>query len=424
MFDEGQSESREKRVIVTGNLLAGFSTIRGGQIIHFTAHDGETRQGILMPRRFKLEEFVESAPVSMPPERAAQFFSTAPSAQLKSSDGAVTVQRWGNEYAMLVSKSKAEGGRYYLDPELRDLVGDFVSVGSSMRAMLNKEQLGPAMKVIADKFEQKFETVAYRKEALAAGGSAIGSQKAQGDESFARGVGGGKGLAPKEIESAVREILSHFAVQPSDVTVYPTIKAARAAFGEHIPDDAQAFHNPENGSLHFIAENIHDASEIPGLMVHEYVTHFGLRAMFGDYDRFEYQQILDNIVRGFPIELYRRGRQQFGKGFTAADRRQRNKAAEEVLAYYAQKQAAGQGLGSRIRRVLDRFLGMIRDFGRRMLGLEPKYDELWLRNVISGLHSGSTSRRGIRPLSERSSNRSGRRGPARNGKRRFATPRA
>jgi GGDEF domain-containing protein len=396
MFDDGQSVSREKRVIVTGNLLAGFSTIKGGQIINFTDNAGGQRQGILMPRRFNLGEFVENAPVQVPAANAVKFFSSAPQGRLKSSDGAVEIQKWGEQYAIMVAKSKAEGGKYFLDQGLRNQVGDFVGTGNTMRAMVNAEQLAPAMKLISDKFEQKFETVTHRTEALAAGGSAIGSQKAEKFAEAPKGWGGVEGTpaerpTPGDIESEARAFLQHFAIQPTDIVVHKTMAEA-AQFSKRLADlhgsrSIAGFFAPTTGKVHLIAENIRSHGQITGFLAHEYIGHFGLKAMFGKRENTQYQAILNNIVRGFPLQLYKRGRAEFPNGFAAADRFQRNRAAEEVLAYFAQKYSKNQSMPARARRMIDRFLGLLRDFARRVMGLPEKFDELWLKNVINGLES-------------------------------------
>ena len=51
-FDLQNGMSRENRVIIEGNLLAAYSQFGRGQIVYFRHHNGELRQGILMPRGF------------------------------------------------------------------------------------------------------------------------------------------------------------------------------------------------------------------------------------------------------------------------------------------------------------------------------------------------------------------------------------
>ena len=73
LFDTAQSSSREYRTIITGNILAGFGKFNGGQIVHFTDHEGNMRQGILMPAKFDLEAAMSSGLIPLTPDQAARF---------------------------------------------------------------------------------------------------------------------------------------------------------------------------------------------------------------------------------------------------------------------------------------------------------------------------------------------------------------
>jgi hypothetical protein len=389
MFDDGQSVSRENRVIITGNLLAGFAHIRGGQVIHFTDNKGEVRQGIMMPRSFKLDEFVENAPVHMPPDRAVQFFTNAQQGILKSADGAVTLARWGNEYAMNVAKSKAEGGKYFLDNGLRQITGDFVSVGTGMRAMLNKDQVPRALEYIQRKFEQRFDTTTFRQEALAAGGTSIGTEKAK-TASMARDEVAPGDARPSHaiVKSTIDGVLDKFGTKFKAVHLFPTAEAlfdskfgpALRAAGE-TPGSFKAFVTPD-GQYVAASDQFHSIDDVKANVAHEFVGHFGLDAMYGGDPR--YQQFLDGVAQGFPEEMQRRGDREYAGQYDPENEDHRNRAAREVAAYYAQRYAKSQSIPSRMRRLLDRLFQIIRDFGRKVMGLSPKFDEAWLRGQIAG----------------------------------------
>ncbi|MFW5874809.1 MAG: strawberry notch-like NTP hydrolase domain-containing protein, partial [bacterium] len=60
-FEEGRSESRENRYMVTGNILAGFEAVGNkGQIINYTRDDGTTEVGVLLPKDIKINELVQN----------------------------------------------------------------------------------------------------------------------------------------------------------------------------------------------------------------------------------------------------------------------------------------------------------------------------------------------------------------------------
>jgi thymidylate synthase len=66
LFDRGATVRREKRWMVTGNILAGFAEVNNmGQIISYTKNDGTTSQGVLMPRTFDFEKELKNAPIRL-----------------------------------------------------------------------------------------------------------------------------------------------------------------------------------------------------------------------------------------------------------------------------------------------------------------------------------------------------------------------
>lgn len=389
MFDDGQSVSREQRVIVTGNLLAGYSTWKSGQIIHFTDNQGNVRQGILMPRSFKLEEAIENAPVKIPPAKAAQFLTAADRGLLKSTDGAVQIQRWGRgEFAMTVAKSKAEGGKYFLDPDLRRLTGDFVSQGSGMRAMLNEDQLRPALELIERKFDQKFETTSHRAEALAAGGEALGVKT--GSDRLARGSTGG-GMDRSDVERQAQAILDGFAVKPKGLVVVqspqellrtdlgPNMRSAVEGGGNPI-----AAYYPGTGKIYIVADAIKSPEHLAGIMAHEMVVHFGLRSMLGSPYSAEYRQLLRNIATALPAATDYHGRREI-PNYDPNRKSHKQIGAEEALAYYEQAQAQGGTIPPAWKQWIDKLHQIVRDWLRKIAGLPEKFDDLYVRNVLNAL---------------------------------------
>jgi hypothetical protein len=189
MFDDGQSVSRENRVILTGNLLAAYSKVGKGQIINFTMADGSVQQGILMGRNFDLEEFSDAQPVEMTPRAALNLLLAESKAIVKTPDGNLRVQRWGSDFAVITARSKADGGRYFLSEPLRAVVGDFVSTSSSMRAIVaSPETALRAMEVITGQLGARLIVTEFKPEALAAGGrNEVKPQQKGGQALYSRG---------------------------------------------------------------------------------------------------------------------------------------------------------------------------------------------------------------------------------------------
>ncbi|MBW4590966.1 strawberry notch family protein [Aetokthonos hydrillicola Thurmond2011] len=85
LFDYLQSRTREKRQIITGNLLRAREKFPG-RMINFTDAGGNIRQGLLTPRGFDCENALEKMPVTMPTicsELQTETLQTANKAKLK-----------------------------------------------------------------------------------------------------------------------------------------------------------------------------------------------------------------------------------------------------------------------------------------------------------------------------------------------------
>jgi hypothetical protein len=140
---------REKRWMVTGNLLAGFASYPG-QILTYTKDDGSTGQGVLMRRGFDFEKRRGEAKASFPSATVIRLFFTEAgrNATIGTPDGVLRVKWYGGNYPaeFEVASSKREGGRFYLDRGLTDALGrDFTKVGQVMRAAVTEDDMMRAL---------------------------------------------------------------------------------------------------------------------------------------------------------------------------------------------------------------------------------------------------------------------------------------
>lgn len=283
LFDEGQSTSREKRTIVTGNLLAGFSKVGRGQITNFTDHEGRIQQGVLMPRSFDLKTFSETQPVELTVDMLARFFSRAPQGIVETSDGLVTIRAAGDRFLIQTPRSKAEGGKYYLDDSLREIVGDFVSTSSSMRAFATAEQMRAVAAVLRDKFEQRFQTQSFRDEAKSVGGTVLGEVKPK--VQFRK-----NGVVQPEnkptvrrgrtsLKPAVRDYLQQVAKALKGVAkihIHETPTDLGEWLSMDLPDNVAAAYVDEDSALHFIASQVPDVATAQRLFRHEGFGHMAM----------------------------------------------------------------------------------------------------------------------------------------------------
>nr|UVY30131.1 MAG: ddrB-like ParB superfamily domain protein [Bacteriophage sp.] len=149
------NESRKDGYIVTGNLMQALVDSKdqglGGQLVKYTTDTGEVKTGILMPDRFDPKGLTTDAPINSVADKFELSSWHGGIDEVTSSDGEVKVKRIdnnrGNYYELRVPKSKAKGGKYFLDKDLLKLVNgnNFETRGNNMLAEFKPEQLKPVL---------------------------------------------------------------------------------------------------------------------------------------------------------------------------------------------------------------------------------------------------------------------------------------
>lgn len=149
------NESRKDGYIVTGNLMQALVDSKdqglGGQLVKYTTDTGEVKTGILMPDYFDPKGLTTDAPINSVAEKFELSSWRGGIDEVTSSDGEVKVKRIdnnrGNYYELRVPKSKAKGGKYFLDNDLLKLVNgnNFETRGNNMLAEFKPEQLKPVL---------------------------------------------------------------------------------------------------------------------------------------------------------------------------------------------------------------------------------------------------------------------------------------
>ena len=147
LFDKGSNVRREKRWMVTGNILAGFASDavkNQGQIMSYTKSDGTTGQGILMPRTYDFEKAQREAPIRITNADNAMRFMNEVNGVVTSGDNVLRISKHGNQYQFNVPSSKKEGGTFFLDPGLLKFTGDFYKSGNTMYTRVYDESKAKA----------------------------------------------------------------------------------------------------------------------------------------------------------------------------------------------------------------------------------------------------------------------------------------
>ena len=149
------NESRKNGYIVTGNLMQALVDSKdqglGGQLVKYTTDTGEVKTGILMPDRFDPNGLTNDAPINSVADKFELSSWHGGIDEVTSSDGEVKVKRIDNYrsnfYELRVPKSKAKGGKYFMDEDLLKLVNgnNFETRGNNMLAEFKPEQLKPVL---------------------------------------------------------------------------------------------------------------------------------------------------------------------------------------------------------------------------------------------------------------------------------------
>jgi Na+-translocating ferredoxin:NAD+ oxidoreductase RnfG subunit len=166
IFDKGATVRREKRWMITGNILAGFAQYPG-QILSYTKNDGTTGQGILLPRQFNFEEEKKRADVRLKtPDDMLKFLDEL-NGTIASDDNILRITKRGDTYMVSVPSNKRSGGEYFLDENLKSILGkDFYKRGSDMiNYTRSPQEFKEAMDYLMKEKEQFFKAITRQDEA-------------------------------------------------------------------------------------------------------------------------------------------------------------------------------------------------------------------------------------------------------------------
>lgn len=149
------NDSRKDGYIVTGNLMQALVDSKdqglGGQLVKYTTDTGDVKTGILMPDRFNPNGLTTDVPINSVADKFELSSWHGGIDEVTSSDGEVKVKRIdnyrGDYFELRVPKSKAKGGKYFMDEDLLKLVdgNNFETRGNNMLAEFKPEQLKPVL---------------------------------------------------------------------------------------------------------------------------------------------------------------------------------------------------------------------------------------------------------------------------------------
>ena len=273
------NESRKNGYIVTGNLMQALVDSKdqglGGQLVKYTTDTGEVKTGILMPDRFDPKGLTTDAPINSVADKFELSSWHGGIDEVTSSDGEVNVKRIdnyrGNFYELRVPKSKAKGGKYFMDEDLLKLVNgnNFETRGNNMLAEFKPDQLKPVL----DRLSKMGVKVQEERKTSEDEGTHFREDRGDGN------------YPASSVESHVEKVAKKTGAKVNMVSSFDEItnKAAKAAVEED--RKITGWYDEKTGEVHLYMPNIHDRYTAEKTIWHEVVGHKGMRELFGE-DRF------------------------------------------------------------------------------------------------------------------------------------------
>lgn len=154
-LNEARKEGREDRYMVTGNILRGFSMLRG-QIINHTMEDGSIRPAMLMPRGWDEKGYQKTRPVEFDDgAHVMRYMDKINHGMSISADGITIRKEYGNYFDFIVPAAKRTGGKFYTDSTVRSVFDRWQKRGNDMVANVRggkAEELIDALRGVGAKF--------------------------------------------------------------------------------------------------------------------------------------------------------------------------------------------------------------------------------------------------------------------------------
>lgn len=194
---------------------------------------------------------------------------------------------------------------------------------------------------------------------------------------FRKGRAGAAGITLEALNTAAKDATSSWRVQLEPKMVQSIADLPDAIRKElEDADRTDAFGFVKGNTVYLIADNMHSVDDVAPTLFHEALGHLGLRALF--------REDLDDIL----LDLYRTNKKvkaaadawaKDNAGLYDSDPEPLARAVEEIMA------AASEG-GPLSASTFDRIVRFIRDFARKMLGMNLKFTDSEINTILAMAH--------------------------------------
>ncbi|MBD2060595.1 strawberry notch C-terminal domain-containing protein [Oculatella sp. FACHB-28] len=214
-----QQTERTERQIFHGNLLKAYEKYPTGKFLNYTDHQGNVRQGLVMPASFDIYESLENQPVVFRESHQVKAFLTDVTHNLgavKTLDEVLTLKtqlanRFGSKDAtgfVLQTPKSAIGDRFSLDQDLIAAAGrDFYSVSDRMELVIPAERIDQVLHLLVKEKDCTLAAFDFKDKAREYLGVRLPQLQAIQDES----------VASPQTHSDLEELLPSAAIQHESV---------------------------------------------------------------------------------------------------------------------------------------------------------------------------------------------------------------
>lgn len=175
-FESGQTESRETRQMVTGNIPAGYAQFTAGQIVLYTDSEGALKQGVILPRDMNAGARLAQRPARFStPAQITQFLAAEPGSRtVYSEDRTLMLTFEGGTYRLTIATRGAN--KYILNRAVRAITGDFSKRNGQKvyrKEIRGRSDFEQVLTIYADNLGTQFDTTTDKDAARAITGEEI-----------------------------------------------------------------------------------------------------------------------------------------------------------------------------------------------------------------------------------------------------------
>ncbi|MEY3252217.1 MAG: mismatch repair protein MutS, partial [Pseudomonadota bacterium] len=272
-FDRGQTEGRETRTVMTGNLLRASANFPG-RLISYTTADGSVRQGLMTPATFDLAAAqAKLTPEMTDPTKIVDFLSRGGIIVDRETGGEII--RIRKTYRYEISTAKAGKGR-----KIATDAGLYMaSAGSKMRGNLSVGDEGALTTFLGNVLKNQGIPLTTSADTKDLAGTP--PKFSRTGPTFPAGF-----VSPRLLSAEVAKITANLDTDLATVKVVNRVEdlpeaIRQAVYNVGAKNQVRGLAMP-TGDVYLVAENIGSVEEGRFVLFHEVYGHVGMRAFLGD----------------------------------------------------------------------------------------------------------------------------------------------